>query len=167
MGIRPYARGQVPVPAERDDVKSRYGAWIDDLEDAGAKTGEAYAEIDAKASSSNESAAQLAADITALEARVGTLEEKPEYAPPPVETISGSGWSARRQGRLVVVTVYGATTGWVMPAGWRPAATTHVPAAARTDGQTALARIGFLGGGTVSIMDTTSPVYTSATYFTP
>ena len=40
MGIRPYARGQVPVPAEQDDVKSRFGAWVDDLEDAGEKSGE-------------------------------------------------------------------------------------------------------------------------------
>lgn len=167
MGIRPYARGQVPVPAEQDDVKSRYGAWVDDLEDAGTKSGEAYAEIDAKASSSNESAAQLAADITALEARVGTLEEKPEYSPPPVESISGSGWSARRQGRLVVVTIYGATQGWTMPEGWRPAATTHAPAAARADGQTTLARVGFLASGTVSIMDTTSPVYASVPYYIP
>lgn len=77
MGIRPYARGQVPAPAEQDDVKSRYGAWIDDLEDAGAKSGEAYAEIDAKASSSNEALTKLAADLTAAENRITALENLP------------------------------------------------------------------------------------------
>ena len=165
MGIRPYSRGQVPVRAAPDSAETRFKPWVDDLEDAGEKSGEAYAEIDAKASSSNASATQLAADITALEARVGTLEEKPEYSPPLVETVSGSGWSARRQGKLVVVTVYGATVDWTMPEGWRPAATTHAPAAARANGQTTLARVGFLLSGTVSIMDTTAPVYASVMYF--
>lgn len=77
MGIRPYARGQVPVPAEQDDVKSRFGAWVDDLEDAGEKSGEAYAEIDAKASSSNNSVSKLSADLTAAENRITALENLP------------------------------------------------------------------------------------------
>ena len=77
MGIRPYARGQVPVPAEPDDVKSRFGAWVDDLEDAGEKSGEAYAEIDAKASSSNQGFTRLAEDLTAAENRITALENLP------------------------------------------------------------------------------------------
>lgn len=77
MGIRPYARGQVPVPAEQDDVKSRFGAWVDDLEDAGEKSGEAYAEIDAKASSSNQGFTRLAEDLTAAENRITALENLP------------------------------------------------------------------------------------------
>ena len=77
MGIRPYARGQVTVPAEQDDVKSRFGAWVDDLEDAGEKSGEAYVEIDAKASSSNNSVSKLSADLTAAENRITALENLP------------------------------------------------------------------------------------------
>ena len=77
MGIRPYARGQVPVRAAPDSAETRFKPWVDDLEDAGAKTGEAWAEIDAKASSSNNSVSKLSADLTAAENRITALENLP------------------------------------------------------------------------------------------
>ena len=77
MGIRPYSRGQVPVRAAPDSAETRFKPWVDDLEDAGAKTGEAWAEIDAKASSSNNSVSKLSADLTAAENRITALENLP------------------------------------------------------------------------------------------
>lgn len=77
MGIRPYSRGQVPVRAAPDSAETRFKPWVDDLEDAGEKTGEAWAEIDAKASSSNESVSKLSADLTSAENRITALENLP------------------------------------------------------------------------------------------
>ena len=77
MGIRPYSRGQVPVRAAPDSAETRFKPWVDDLEDAGAKTGEVWAEIDAKASSSNQGFTRLAEDLTAAENRITALENLP------------------------------------------------------------------------------------------
>ena len=77
MGLRPYAQGQVPVRAEPDSAETRFKTWVDDLEDAGAKTGKVWAEIDAKASSSNEALTKLSGDLTAAENRITKLENLP------------------------------------------------------------------------------------------
>lgn len=163
MGIKPDRDANLTAPTSTPS--DRYGDMNAGLEADGARAGGVLKDINAKAESANAGATELAGDLTALESRVTSLESKPKYSPPPVETISGSGWSARRQGKLVVVTVYGATADWTMPEGWRPAATTHAPAAARANGQTTLARVGFLVSGTVSIMDIAAPVYASVMYF--
>ena len=77
MGIRPYSRGQVPVRAAPDSAETRFKPWVDDLGDAGAKTGEVWADTDAKASSSNQGFTRLAADLTAAENRITALENLP------------------------------------------------------------------------------------------
>ena len=156
MGIRPYARGQVPVPAEPDDVKSRFGAWVDDLEDAGEKSGEAYVEIDAKASSSNEVVSKLSADLTSVEKRVDKLEI--------TESISGTGWDAQKRGGVVVVYLRGVNAGWTMPAGWRPKNTVFAPVIDFSDAPLPKRRIAIASDGLVSLFDTAGSVFGHVTY---
>ena len=112
MGIRPYSRGQVPVRAAPDSAETRFKPWVDDLEDSGTKTGEAWAAIDAKAESANSGAGELAADLTELEKRVEAFTARTE--------VSGTGWAAYKQAGLVTLVLAGASAGFVLPEGYRP-----------------------------------------------
>ena len=85
MGIRPYANGQTPPPAPRDNTESRYGSWVGSLDNAGSKFGDGLAAVDAMATSANSGAGELAADLTALEGQPLLLWWSGEGSPPPLK----------------------------------------------------------------------------------
>lgn len=186
MGI--FAKGsQFPATVEADTPQNRYGGQFTNDSSAGDALGETLGEVNATAESANTTTGAIIDDIEALEGRVAALEGDtgPDLsgyattasvealegrvaaleATTEVVTISGTGWWAHKQGRVVVLTVLGATSGWTLPAGWYPAVPTWAVAVGRADGVTSLARVGIGGTGTVTLADTTAPVFASVSYF--
>lgn len=63
MGIRPNGSGAIP-PVTPDNPETRYGDWINDLEDSGEIVGGVWKETDAKASAANQAVSDLAGRTT-------------------------------------------------------------------------------------------------------
>lgn len=66
MGIRPNGDGAIP-PVTPDNPETRYSDWLTDLEDSGEIVGGVWKETDAKATSANQSASDLAGRVENLE----------------------------------------------------------------------------------------------------
>lgn len=66
MGIRPNRDGAIP-PVTPDNPETRYSDWLTDLEDSGEIVGGVWQETDAKATSANNAASDLAGRVEDLE----------------------------------------------------------------------------------------------------
>lgn len=72
MGIKPDANAV--AASYPDTAQERFGDLVNIMEEDGKAAGEVFAEVAATAESANSGAAELAADLTALEGRVDALE---------------------------------------------------------------------------------------------
>ena len=75
MGIKPDRDANLTPPTSTSS--DRYGDMNAGLEADGAKAGEVLKDINAKAGSANAGATELAADLTAAEKRITSLENLP------------------------------------------------------------------------------------------
>lgn len=149
MGIRPNGDGVIP-PVTPDNPETRYSDWLTDLEDSGEIVGGVWQETDAKASSGNDGVTDLAGRVAALEA---------------VSSTSGTGWVAHKRGNMVTLAINGITSGFTLPAGYRPAVAIY---ATLIDGasQTVM-RMHIPTSGVVTLYDSPpAPVYGHATFIT-
>ena len=88
-------------------------SFLSEIEGDGAKAGEVFAEVAAKAESANTSAGELAV-------RIKRLEERQTVENDTVARTDGSGWVAVKRGSVAQVTVNGASAGFELPVGFRP-----------------------------------------------
>ena len=157
MGINPNS-GDGVEKNYTVDGRTDATSIVSDSEHTGQEAGKAFAHIAAQAESANKGTSDLSKRVAALEAR-------PVYSPPPVQSISGAGWAARKQGNVVWLSVQGATEGWTLPEGWRPPIMCYAPVV-DLGGQSPVARIAVNTKGTVTPQQTTGKIYGSAVFMT-
>lgn len=155
MGINPNS-GDGVEKNYRVDGRHDAENIVTDAEHTGQEAGKAFSHIAAQAESANKGTSDLSR-------RVAALEGRPGYSPPPVESASGSGWSARKQGRLVWLSIHGARSGWTLPEGWRPPLVCYVPVVDLT-GKSPSARVDINKQGLVTPYDVSGAMYGSATF---
>lgn len=161
MGIKPDRDANLTPPSSTPN--DRYRDFNSGLEKDGARAGEVLKDINAKAESANTGATELAADLTALESRVTELEKTPA-----VSSISGNGWSARRQGKLVVLTLTNATKDLIadLPVGWAPAVNSYTPIIDFGASPSPVVRLAVSAAGKLQIFNAVGNCYGTITYFT-
>lgn len=183
MGI--FAKGsQFPATVEADTPQNRYGGQFTKDSSAGDALGETLGEVNATASSANTTTGAIIDDIEALEERVDALEAEPSpdlsgYATNTsvdkkvtdalgVTTVSGNGWVARKQGRVVVLvlTNVAATFTATLPTGYRPIENVYAPVVDFGANSSPLVRVGVITTGAMSIMNGIGACYGTITYMT-
>lgn len=149
MGIRPNGDGAAP-PIAPDNPETRYSSWLTDLEDSGDIVGGVWRETDAKATSGNSGVTDLAGRVAALEA---------------VSSTSGTGWAAHKRGNMVTLAINGITSGFTLPAGYRPAIPIYSTLIDEVSQTTIMMHIPTNGAATL-YDSPPAPVYGHATFIT-